>query len=48
MEVFRQKLNLHTMGKRETPKYDLEERLIEFAVRIIDAAESLPKTLLGK
>ena len=28
--------------------YDLEERLIDFAVRIIRIAESLPKTKIGK
>ena len=28
--------------------YDLEERLIDFAVRIIKIAESLPKTKVGK
>lgn len=28
-------------------KYDLEERLVSFAVRIIDVAESLPKTRAG-
>ena len=29
-------------------KFDLEERLINFAVQIICAAESLPKTVVGK
>ncbi len=29
-------------------KFDLEERLINFAVQIIRAAESLPKTVVGK
>jgi four helix bundle protein len=28
-------------------EYDLEERLIDFAVRIVHAAESLPKTKVG-
>ncbi len=28
-------------------KYDLEDRLIDFAVRIVHAAESLPKTKVG-
>jgi len=28
--------------------YDLEDRLIEFAVRVIRAAESLPRTKTGK
>lgn len=29
-------------------KYDLSERLIEFAVRIIELAERLPRTLAGR
>jgi four helix bundle protein len=29
-------------------KYDLEDRLIEFAVKIIELTESLPKTRVGK
>jgi four helix bundle protein len=29
-------------------KYDLEERLIEFAVRVIRLTESLPKTPVGR
>jgi four helix bundle protein len=29
-------------------KYDLEERLVDFAVRIIRITESLPKTTIGK
>ena len=29
-------------------KFDLEQRLINFAVRIIRTAESLPKTVVGK
>lgn len=36
------------MGKNETTRYDLEQRLIEFAVRIIDTAESLPKSFICK
>jgi four helix bundle protein len=32
---------------KESRKYDLEERLIDFAVRIIRTAESLPKTKVG-
>ena len=28
-------------------KFDLEERLIDFAVRIIHTADSLPKTKIG-
>jgi four helix bundle protein len=31
----------------ESKTYDLEERLIDFAVRIIRMAESLPKTRVG-
>jgi len=33
---------------KETRIFDLEERLIDFAVRIIRIAESLPKTKVGK
>ena len=36
------------MNKKPTTKYDLEDRLIEFAVRIIDTAEALPKTVASK
>ena len=32
---------------KESRKYDLEERLIDFAVRIIRTAESLPRTRVG-
>ena len=32
---------------KEHDKFDLEERLIEFAVRVIRTAESLPKTKTG-
>ena len=32
----------------EKNAFDLEERLIDFAVRIIKLAESLPKTKIGK
>jgi four helix bundle protein len=32
---------------KENKTYDLEERLIDFAVRIIRTAESLPKTKVG-
>ncbi len=28
-------------------KFDLEERLVDFAVRVIRTAESLPKTKIG-
>jgi len=31
----------------DTVKYDIEERLIDFAVRIIRTAESLPKSKVG-
>ena len=34
--------------QNEDRVYDLEERLIDFAVRIIRTAESLPKTVLGR
>ena len=34
------------MSKKKK-KFDLEERLIDFAVRIIKLAESLPKTRIG-
>ena len=33
--------------KKDSRTYDLEERLIDFAVRIIHIAESLPKTKVG-
>jgi len=33
---------------KESRIFDLEERLIDFAVRIIRIAESLPKTKVGK
>ena len=36
------------MSKKPIIKYDLEERLIEFAVRIIDTAEALPGTVASK
>jgi four helix bundle protein len=36
------------MENQEKPKFDLEERLIEFAVRCVKVAESLPKTPVGK
>ena len=32
---------------KDKRKFDLEERLIDFAVRIIRTAESLPKTKIG-
>ncbi len=32
---------------KENRTYDLEERLIDFAVRIIRTADSLPKTKVG-
>ena len=32
---------------KKRDKFDLEERLIEFAVRVIRTAESLPKTKTG-
>ncbi|TNE64223.1 MAG: four helix bundle protein [Bacteroidetes bacterium] len=36
------------MSKNKTTKFDLEDRLIVFAVRIIEVAEMLPKTVAGK
>jgi four helix bundle protein len=33
---------------KNCPKYDLEDRLIDFAVRIIRVTESLPKSQAGK
>ena len=36
------------MNKKTPIKYDLENRLIEFAVRIIDTAEALPGTVVSK
>jgi four helix bundle protein len=36
------------MNKKTPTKYNLEDRLIEFAVRIIDTAEALPKTVASK
>jgi len=35
------------MPKRETPKYDLEERLLEYSARIIKIAEGLPNSRTG-
>jgi len=32
---------------KDSRTYDLEERLIDFAVRMIHIAESLPKTKVG-
>ena len=34
--------------KKNTKKFDLEERLIDFAIRISEVAESLPNAALGK
>ena len=34
--------------KKNTRKFDLEDRLIDFAIRISEVAESLPNTALGK
>jgi four helix bundle protein len=36
------------MGTLHTTKFDLEERLIDFAVRAITIAEQLPNTYAGK
>jgi len=35
------------MPKEEHKKYDLEKRLIDFAVRIINVVETLPNTRAG-
>ena len=35
------------MSQKNT-KFDLEDRLIDFAIRISEVAESLPNTILGK
>ena len=35
------------INKKKENKYDLEDRLIDFAVRIIGVAESLPNTPVG-
>jgi hypothetical protein len=44
-----QKANCRTMERPSAEvKYDLEERLIIFAVRVIRLAESLPKTPVGR
>jgi four helix bundle protein len=37
-----------TEEKDTSKKYDLSERLIEFAVRIIELVERLPRTLAGR
>ena len=34
--------------EKDNCKFDLEQRLIDFAVRIIHTAEALPKTTVGK
>jgi four helix bundle protein len=34
--------------KEDKPKYDLEDRLLEYATRIIRFVESLPSTLAGR
>jgi len=36
------------MNEKPIIKYDLEERLIEFAVRIIDMIDILPKTVANR
>jgi len=32
---------------KETRNYDLQERVIEFAVRVLDAVECLPSSRVG-
>ena len=40
---------MNTEEKRKNKrKFDLEDRLIDFAIRISEVAESLPNTALGK
>jgi len=39
--------NVECRMSKESLKFDLEERLIEFGVRIIRLAEALPKTRVG-
>jgi four helix bundle protein len=34
-------------GPAESPRYDLEDRLLEFAARVIDVSEKLPDTRAG-
>ncbi|MCA0234850.1 MAG: four helix bundle protein [Bacteroidetes bacterium] len=36
------------MNNKPSSRYDLEDRLIQFAVRIIDVAEALPPTVASK
>ena len=36
------------MANETMTKFDLEERLIDFAVRCITLAEAMPKTFAGK
>lgn len=40
--------NLTYNMKGEKPRYDLEDRLLEYAARIIRLVESLPSTLAGR
>jgi len=35
------------MAKKEKPKYDLEDRLLEYSANIVNIAEGLPKTRTG-
>ena len=37
-----------TEEKEKSKRYDLSERLVEFAVRIIELVERLPRTLAGR
>lgn len=38
----------NTLMSKENKQFDLEDRLIDFAVRVIRTAESLPKTKVGR
>ena len=42
-----QERSSNAKSRKENRKYDLEERLIDFAVRIINVVEALPKTRAG-
>ena len=35
------------MNEKQQRNYDLQERLIEFAVRVLDVVESLPNSILS-
>jgi len=35
------------MNEKETREYDLQDRLVDFVVRILNVVESLPNTRVG-